>query len=441
MFYGISERLGARILAVLICLSPVQGLAKPLLSNSQDTYATACLAFEESYDRLRDICLQALEQPGASQDQTLDIMDSLAWAYYRLDDDEAAEAVFRDILEINPQSEDGLTGLAWMAYDDSDYDTAADMFEQAMNRSPNAEVLAGLGASLFYADRATASEALTYLDAALAIDPDYIWALRRKGWVLTDSDQLSEAEAAFRTVLDHKADDASALYGVAYVLSEREKWAEALPFVTRAIEASPNYISALSRRSLILYYLDRPKRALKDADAVISARPDWHEGYVRKARVLASMGRRADALSLLEETDEKLGHNAFLVYWRARLLLDDGRNRDALTQIDRNLALDGADHFDNMLQVRIALRLEDVALARKAIDRTLKMRPKWHWVLYYDALVLVEEGKYEAAETRFDAAVDAGLTREKLPDFLKALIGQSQFTQAVRMRARYLTRD
>ncbi len=170
---------------------------------------------------------------------------------------------------------------------------------------------------------------------------------------------------------------------------------------------------------------------------MIAAWPDSNSGYVRKARALRALGRGREALALLEETDERLEPDSYLIYWRANFLLEDNRAEDALEQIDRSLAIDDTDHFGHTLKTRIALHIGYVTVARHSIDAALRLDPDGEWPFFYDALVMVAEDRFDEAEARFDVPVEAGLPNSKLAGFLKALVGKSQFVQAIQMRVRY----
>ena len=406
--------------------------------GAQHTYVTACLADEEPADRMVAICERALDQPDASLRQRLDVMETLAWAHYHLDDEARARSLFDEILAIDPDSEDGLSGLGWLAIESQDYGVARDYFERAMNRSPNAEVQAGLAMSRYWGNDIGSRDALHGLEAALAIDPNYLWAMVRKGWVLTDLDRLDEAAAAFRFVIKREPDNESALYGVAFVESERDNWTTALTFVDRALEEDPDYVSALSRRSLILFYLDRNKEALRDAEKVIALAPDRADGYVRKARALSSLGRRVKGFEVLKDAEARVGYSSFLVYWRASLLLDEGRSSEALEQIDRTMTESEADFHDHLLRARIGLDLKDIPLARESIDAALALRPEDKWGLYYDAMVMAQEDRFGMAVQQFGQAVERGLSLTKLDEFNAALVGRGAYATAVLLRARYL---
>jgi tetratricopeptide (TPR) repeat protein len=431
----------ARIFGCMVLCLPAPVSAKPLLTNSQDTYVTACIRADDSNTRLIEICSKALDQSGASDQQKTEMLNAMAWAHYWLDQKDKATADFEAILKIDPNSFDGLKGLGWLAYFDDDFTAAIQYFEQAMNRSINEVVLTGLGISLYGAGQIDLDKVLEYLDAALAIDPDYAYALREKAWFLEDADRLDEAAAVFGRALDIDSNDLYALYGMALVLSRQAIWEQALGFANRALEQDSDHMASLSRRSLILYNLNRPKQALKDAEKIVVARPDWAEGYVRKARALADLGRGQDAQDLLDTFDRRVGYNGFLVYWRAKLLFDDNQMTPSLKQIERVLAHDAPDFFDHLLHARITIALDDFAVARKAIEHALDLRPANKWALYYESLILIGEDRFDEAEAKFDAAIKADLPDAKLSDFLKRLVGKSQFLQSIQMRVRYRDRS
>lgn len=432
-------RLGRFVLTLFLALVPFMGVARPSDTGAATDQARTCTEFTGDYARIMSACRVALDRPDISDRTRQDLMDGLAWAHYYLNDIDGARGVFQQILTRYPNSEDGLTGLAWLAYDGDSYDQAAELFARAMDVSPNAEVLAGYGAARYMARLDPLDAALARIDTALTIDPEYIWALRRKGWFLEEAGRLAEAEAAFRRAIDVQPDDAASLYGLSYVLGRSGKWAQALPYVNRALEERPDYLAALSRRSLVLFNLGRLGMALRDADRMIAADPGWSEGYVRKARALFRLRRNDDAVAALATGDKAVGYNSFLLYWYARMLVDTGHSAEALDQIDRIDARGDADFHDVLLQTRIALVMGNTVLARQAIDRSLGFRPTDKWALYYATLVLVAEGRYDEAEVRFDAALRAGLSKEKLPDFIKALLGRNEHARAVKLRDRYVS--
>lgn len=417
------------------------GQAKPLLTNSQETYVSACLDQSDTPERIIEICQHGLGGVGASDRQRIEMLDKLAWAYYDLDDMDQADDAFAEILALNPDAELGLQGRAWVHYNRDYYAAASALFRQAVSRKPNASNMAGLAASARRAGQMDFADFEEMMQTALALNPEYTWAMRELAWKLVDHHRQDEALSLFRTASELDPYDPYAEYGVAFLLSEQNDWEAAFDHVSRALELKPDFVTALSRRSLILLMLDRPKQALKDAEAVIEAEPDDTDGYVRKARALSDLGQRSQAHEVLELAESRVGPGSYLLYWRASLLADDLEYEAALFHIRRSVALEGADRFDHRLHADIALGLGYTDEARDAIDQALGLYPDGEFEQYSNALVLLAEDRFDAAESMFDSATAAGLHQDYLGDFLAALVAEGRFMQAIKMRARYKNRQ
>lgn len=412
--------------------------AKPLLTDSQETYVSACLDQSDTPERIIEICQRGLGGAGASDRQRIEMLDKLGWAYYDLDDMDKADDAFVEILALNPTAELGLQGRAWVKYNRDDYEAATALFRQAVSRKPNASNMAGLAASARRSGEMDFAEFEEVMQTALALNPEYTWAMRELAWTLVDHYRQDEALSLFRTASDLDPYDPYAEYGVAFLLSEQNDWAAAFAHVSRALDLKPDFVTALSRRSLILLMLDRPKQALKDAEAVIAAKPDDADGYVRKARALSDLGQRSQAHEVLELAESRVGSgSSYLLYWRASLLADDLEYEAALFQIRRSVALEGADQFDHRLHAEIALWMGHTDEARDAIDQALGFNPDGEFEQYTNALVMLDEHRFDAAEIAFDAAIASGLHEDYLGDFLSALVAEGRFMQAIKMRARY----
>ncbi|WP_420586294.1 tetratricopeptide repeat protein [Ruegeria sp.] len=429
----------AVVAAAMVGVSSVSGNAKPLLTNSQSTYSSACLEQVETPERLIEICQHGLDNAGASDRQRIEMLDRLAWAYFDLGNFERSDDAFMEILDLDPKAELGLQGRGWVSFVRDDFTSASAWFRKAVSRTPTAANLSGLAASERRDGQVEFSEFEERMRVALALNPEYTWGLRELAWSLTDYSRNDEALELFRSAVEVDSYDANAEYGIAYTLSEMNEWEEAFSHITRALELDPEFTGAKSRRSLILLMLNRPKQALKDAEAVIAAGPEDEDGYVRKARALSALGRRAEAHYVLETAEEKAGPSGYLLYWRADLLADDHDFSAALDQIRRSVAFDDASHFNHRLHAEIALWLEKVDEAREAIDLALQGNPGEPYLQFVEARVMIGEGEFKAAETAFDAAVEAGLPEERLSDFLTDLVVEGRFMQALSMRLRYST--
>ncbi|MCH9674918.1 MAG: tetratricopeptide repeat protein [Gammaproteobacteria bacterium] len=111
------------------------------------------------------------------------------------------EATGRRIVQAQPTRPDGyyFAGIALQGKER--FEESAVQFELAMERSPNAiEPLTALARS--YHRQGRSAEALTKLDAVLAINPQNFAALNLKGELLLSQKRFKEAEAAFTQVME-----------------------------------------------------------------------------------------------------------------------------------------------------------------------------------------------------------------------------------------------
>ena len=423
----------ALILAACLLLSG-PGMAKPLLTNSQDSHAKACLDFDDTYERIIRICEIALAGRGYSQAERLEMMEALGDAHYALDQNDAALAVFEEMLRISPDNSAALAGIGWVRRDAEDFAGAAASFEAAMGVLPSAEAIGGRAAARYHDGQIGVEEVLSQLDASLAINPEYRWAMREKGWILDALDRHEEAEAAFQAALDLEPDDVNARHGLAESLRKQGRLSEALVEINKAIALEPDAAWHLAERSRILFFLDRNKQSIKDAERVIELEPTASAGYVRKARALSSLGRTQDAITVLTEAEAQTGFNAYMVFWRADILADDGAFEESLVQIERLVEAGVEDLHDLHLMAFVQLGRQDVAGARAAVEAAKARGPDNSFTLYYDARVLVEERRFDEAEAQMTAAVAAGLPEESIALFLRALAAKGDFVRMIRLR-------
>ena len=113
-------------LSAVFGLVAVAGSAKPLLTDSQDTYVSACLEQSDAPERVIEICQHGLGGIGASDRQRIEMLDKLGWAYYDLDALDEADEAFTEILTLDPNAEVGLQGRAWVMYNRDAFPQAAE---------------------------------------------------------------------------------------------------------------------------------------------------------------------------------------------------------------------------------------------------------------------------------------------------------------------------
>jgi tetratricopeptide (TPR) repeat protein len=186
--------------------------------------------------------------------------------------------------------------------------------------------------------------------------------------------------------------------------------------------------------------LGRYKLALKDADTLIEMRPDNATGYVRRARALNAMGQRQVAIDELTERQTQ-NHNAFVGYWLADLLVEEGVYEKALAALQPTFDTGTADYFDMEMRAMILLELDRHEEAQAAIDDALAERENADYPYYYRALILVRDGDLDAADAAMETALSNGLPDHRVPRYLEALASKGAYVHAIQWRIKWRDRQ
>lgn len=424
-------------LALSFCaLAASSAVAKTPVIDSQQSDASACIDYNGSLNQIIERCKAGLGEAGASQAQRLEMMWSLGWAYLDLDQFEQSEAVFKDMLNIDPDAVEAMNGLGWIAEETDKYRQGVGYFKTSVQTNPTASGLSGLSKTQYELGDIELEEALQLLEAALALDPDYGYALRERGWMQLNANRYEGARKAFQQALSFREYDENALLGLARALRNQSEYEAALKQTNKLIDLNAESYFGYAERALILFHLDRDKRAIKDAERAISMRPGSASGYVTKARAMSALGQRAAALTMLEAAEEKTGPNAFLTYWRADLLTKDDRFEDAITQLNKTVERGVADQFDYQLMAYAYIEQDDFTQARRVLDLALG-ESQSSYSVYLDAILMIESGDIDAAVARFDEAMDKGLAAYRVGAFNKRLMRKGEIATAIAVRAKY----
>ncbi|MEM9496504.1 MAG: tetratricopeptide repeat protein [Pseudomonadota bacterium] len=416
--------------------------ARPLIQSSEDSYASVCLNGTDTAMRLIEICRLALDQPGPTPAQRVEMRDTLGYAFYETDRYDEARDVFRQIVRVAPDAHHGWNGLGWVAFSHQNYAAAEGYFSDALDRAVNAEALAGLTASQWELGKIDIDTAVISFDTAVAIAPEFNWARRQKGWTLIEALRFGKAQAVFEPILEQDPDDINARAGLVRALIRQDAYEDALLQTDRALSDTPDSYWFLSQRANILLHMDRYRLSRREADRLIALDPHASEGYVRRARALVALGEASTALSELAEAEARIGRDDYLTYWRARLHFDQDEAGRALQILNRTTRTTRADIYDLKLLAQIHLEREDLTAARRAVDRAKALRSDDPFTLYYDAVIVLRQtldggGGVTEAMARFDKAIFAGLPKDMIGDFAGELYRAGYLAHAVAIRAKY----
>ncbi|MEM6548530.1 MAG: tetratricopeptide repeat protein [Pseudomonadota bacterium] len=411
--------------------------AKPLVTSSEDNVVRVCIMRNESPARLVSACDAALSQFGISAAQRVELISARGDGYLWMDEFEAAEESYREAIALDPNDTSAWNGLGWTLWEAEGDAPAYEAFETSLGIDVTVQALGGKAATGRRMGSFGGEEARSLLFAALAIDPDYIWAVREVGWSYLDDDMPAHALEHFRTALDIEPDDVNAQYGLGRAHLAIGETEQALEVFNSALAISPSDFPTLVYRIIALRNLDRNAQALREADRLIASHPTLSSGYIERGQALLALGRREDAIDTLAKADLALGPNNAVLYWYADALSSDGRFEEALEVIERGLSLSGVDHSDHLLKSYIALELGRYGVAHDAAEASLATGVDDPWAHYYAAIALVNKGEVDQGLARFEQAVEVGLPTDHVGAFAKELVGAGKYVEAAELRLKY----
>ncbi|MEP0564370.1 MAG: tetratricopeptide repeat protein [Paracoccaceae bacterium] len=427
----------SRLSVLALCFAGAAVQAKPLISSSEETAARICMARELEPKRIVEACDVALGEAGLTLAQRVDMMvargDGLFWQDHFV---EAANS-YRAATGIDPAATDAWNGLGWALWETDGDAAALEAFEASLKVDVSVQGLGGKAATARRSGVISNEEARTLLNAALAIDPDYIWAVRELGWSHIEDRNYSDAKLAFREALDIEPQDVNARYGLGRAKLSTGAAEEALTIFNDALADAPEDFSLKVYRIIALRNLDRNAQALRHANRLIAENPDRSSGYIERGLSLVALERRAEAIETYQVAEKKIGPDNAILYWYADALSTDGRFQEALQVIDRGLTLDKADYSDHLLESYIALELENYPLARKAAEDSLATGVNDPWAHYYIAITMVHDGAVNEAVTQFSTAMAAGLPQHRVGAFARELISAGKYVEAAQLRLNF----
>jgi len=206
-----------------------------------------------------------------------------------------AEALYREILQSQPDHLDALQLLAAIAGQKRNFTYAIELLDRALNIDPHhLSSLNNRGVALQEMKRN--EEALLSYDRVIAIKPDYAQAYSNRGVALKDLKRYEEALTSFDRAVELKPDYAEAYSNRAVVLQELKRYEEARISCEKAMVLKPDDAAAYSNRGNALMKLSRYGEALLSYDKAIALKPDYAQAYSNRGVTLYELKRYEEAL-------------------------------------------------------------------------------------------------------------------------------------------------
>ena len=339
-----------------------------------------------------------------------------------------AEALYQQVLELQPQHFDALHFLGIISLQTKQLQRAVELIGNAIRINPrNAaaynnrgialhglnrldEALASCERAIFlkpnyaeaYYNRGNAlrdlkrfDEALASYDRAIVLKPDYADPYINRGVVLKNLNRLDEALASYNHAIALKPDDAQAYYDRGIALQDRKRLDEALASYDRAIALKPDYADAHFNRGNALQDLKRLDEALVSYDRAIALKPGYADAYNNRGNALRDLKRLDEALANYDYAIGLTPGYTDAYVNRGNALRYLNRLEESLASYEHAIALrpDYADAYFNRGIAFQDLNRLDEALA--SCERAISLKPDFAGAYWHKSLLKILAGDYE----------------------------------------------
>jgi len=237
--------------------------------------------------------------------------------HYFQDDCNKAELDYKNALQIDPKSVDGLVGLARCMLEDKEWRKAYQLLLGALEQDPDA-VEAKLELSKIYLISGENDKSYQLIEEALVTDPENATAIALRGIFHLKNNTISAARTDSAQAINLEGDNLSAITLLASLKVKDEKTEEAATYISSII--AKDEINKRKRKELqviliALYgHLDDVDNAILVYKDLISQYPDNNSYVYRLAAIYANNSRLEEAENLLLSSIESDDRDSQLAY-------------------------------------------------------------------------------------------------------------------------------
>ena len=252
-----------------------------------------------------------------------------------------AEALYRKILQIQPDHPDALHLLGVIAHQVGKHDMAVDYIGQAIGFNPKiAEFHNNIGEA--FRALGKLEEAITHYRQALELKPTHAEGHNNLGNALREQGKLEEAAAHFRQALALKPAYAEAHSNLGVVLQEWGKLEEAIAQYRQALELKPAHAEVHYNLGNALREQGKLEEAVAHFRQALALKPAYAEARLNFGNILKEQGKHAEAEAQYQQALAlKPAYAEAHNNW-GTVLKEEGKLEDAITHYKQALALNPA---------------------------------------------------------------------------------------------------
>ena len=252
---------------------------------------------------------------------------AIAFQHHQAGRLQAAEQIYRLILQAEPNHADAMHLLGVIAHQVGKHDIAVEHIERAIGLNGNVAAFHNnLGEAYLALGRIP--EAVACYRQALQLKPDYTVAHNNLGAAFKDQGKLDEAVACCRRALELKPDYAEAHNNLGVAFKDQGKLDEAVACLRRALELKPHFAAAHNNLGLACWDQGKRDEALACWRRALELKPDYAEAHYNLGNAMKDQGKLDEALACYRRAlelkpDYAEAHNSLGVAFTEQGKLDE----------------------------------------------------------------------------------------------------------------------
>ena len=301
-------------------------------------------------------------QAPAERSPTIGEILNSAVALHRSGRGAEAEALYRQVLELEPGNADALHLSGVIAHQAGRHADAIVLIAKAIKKAPRNPS--------FHLNLANACQALGHLDKAAAavkvavkLDPGWAEAHNSLGVICAGQERIPKAIRHFNKAIALKPDYADAHNNLGIALAKLGKLEEALEAYQKALAIEPENVEVLNAMGTALRDLGRREDAISHYHRALALHPGHPEALNNMGVALNDLGRAGEAIEAYQKAIEA---------------------RPDYAEAYRNLA-------------KPLIALDDIDGAIEACGQALRIRPDYAAARWERALPLLLAGRFDEA--------------------------------------------
>ncbi len=211
-----------------------------------------------------------------------------------------AEALYRQILAVDPQQPESLHYLGLIAHQVGKHDTALELIGRALAVRPDwPEALCDQAEVLRAQQKREA--AVACLRRAIELAPEFTLALSNLGNTLTELGQAEEAIGFCRRAVAADPQHAIAWYNLGNALLAARQWDEAVTACRQAIALKPDLAEAYNNLGVVLNHQGQADEAIAAFERSIALRPQVAPVHCNLGNALKDKGQLDEAIAAYQK--------------------------------------------------------------------------------------------------------------------------------------------